>query len=61
MNKHFNKNLIISEKEEHLFQQSNSCRICKNLIDNDDEKVKDHCHMTGKLRGSAYWNCNIIN
>ena len=25
MNKHFNKNLIISEEEEHLFQQSHSC------------------------------------
>ena len=29
MNKHFNKNLIMSEKEEHLFQPSNSCWICK--------------------------------
>ena len=27
INKHFNKNLIMSE-EEHLFQQSNSCWIC---------------------------------
>ena len=25
MNKHFNKTLIMSEKEEQLFQQSNSC------------------------------------
>ena len=25
MNKHFNQNLIMSEEEEHLFQQSNSC------------------------------------
>ena len=25
MNKHFNKNLIMSEEKEHLFQQSNSC------------------------------------
>ena len=25
MNKHFYKNLIMSEEEEHLFQQSNSC------------------------------------
>ena len=25
MKKHFNKNLIMSEEEEHLFQQSNSC------------------------------------
>ena len=59
MNKHFNKNLITSEKEEHLFQQSNSCWICKKLIDNDEEKVRDHCHVTGKFRGAAHWNCNI--
>ena len=26
MKKHFSRNLIISEKEEHLFQQSNSCK-----------------------------------
>ena len=25
MKKHFNKYLIMSEEEEHLFQQSNSC------------------------------------
>ena len=59
MNKHFNKNLIMSEEEEHLFQQSNSCWICKKLIDNDEEKVRDHCHVTGKFRGAAHWNCNI--
>ena len=58
MNKHFNKNLIMSEEEEHLFQQSNSCWICKKLIDNDEEKVRDHCHVTGKFRGAAHWNCS---
>ena len=47
MKKHFNKNLSMSEKEEHLFQQSSSCCICKNLIDNDKEKVRDHCHIIG--------------
>ena len=57
--KHFNKNLIISEKGEHLFQQSNSFWICKKLIDNDEEKVGDHYHITGKFRGAAHWNCNI--
>ena len=39
INKHFNKNLIMSEEEQHVFQQSNSCWICKKLIDNDEEKV----------------------
>ena len=51
--------MIISKEEEHLFQQSNSCWICKKLIDNDDEKVRDHCHVTGKFRGAAHWSCNI--
>ena len=57
--KHFNKNLIMTEEEEHLFQESNYCWICKKLIDNDDEKVRDHCHVTGKFRGAAHWDCNI--
>ena len=58
MKKHFNKNLIMKE-EEYLFQQSNSCHISKKLIDNDDEKVRDHCHITGKLRGAAHRSCNV--
>ena len=49
----------MSEKEEHLFQQSNSCRICKKLIDNNEEKVRDNCQVTGKFRGAAHWNSNI--
>ena len=53
------KLLIMSEEEEHLLQQSNSCWICEKLIDNDDEKVRDHCHVTGKFRGAAHWDCNI--
>ena len=59
MKKHFNKNLIMNEEEEYLFQQSNNCWICKKLIDNDDEKVRDHCHITSKFRGAAHWDCNI--
>ena len=58
MKKHFNKNLIMSE-EEQKFQSRNTCWICGKLIDNDDEKVRDHFHITGKFRGAAHWNCNI--
>ena len=59
MEKHFNKNLIISEEEQQQFQLSNVCWMCKKLIDHDDEKVRDHCHVTGKFRGAAHWSCNI--
>ena len=49
----------MSEKKEHLFQQSNSCWICKKLIDNGEEKVRDHCHLTSKFRVAADGSCNI--
>ena len=57
--KHFNKNLIMSEEEEHLFQQINSCQICKKIINDDNEKVRDHCHITSKFRGAAHQSCNL--
>ena len=56
MKKHFNQNVIMT-KEEEQFQASNTCWICEKLI--DDEKVRDHCHMTGKFRGAAHWSCSI--
>ena len=54
MKDQFNKNLIMTEKEEYLFQQSNNFWICKKIIDNEDEKVRDHCQITGKFRGSSH-------
>ena len=59
MKDQFNKNLVMTEEEEYLFQQSNNCWICKKIIDNEDEKVRDDCHIIGKFRGSAHWDCNI--
>ena len=40
-------------------KKRNSSWICKKIIDNDEEKVRDHCHVTDKFRGTAHWNCNI--
>ena len=48
----------MSEKEEEQFQSCNTCCICEKLIGDDDEKVRDHCHVTGKFRGAAHWSCN---
>ena len=55
---HFNKNVIMSLEEGKQFEKAEICWICNKLIENDN-KVRDHCHITGKYRGAAHWNCNI--
>ena len=57
--KHFNKNLVMSAGDEERFQVSNVCWICDKLFDVQDDKVRDHCHITGKHRGSPHWSGNI--
>ena len=53
MKKHFNKNLIKTEKEEEQFQSSNICWSEKH-IDDDGEKVRDHCHINSNFRDAAH-------
>ena len=48
----------MSAEENELFERTNTCWICGKLID-FDEKVRDHCHITGTYRGAAHWSCNI--
>ena len=60
MKKHFKKNLNMSKEEKEQFKSSNTCWICEKLIDDDDGKVRDHCHITGKFKGSAHSSCNIF-
>ena len=45
--------------EEEKFQLSNICWICDKLFDVGDDRVRDHCHITGKYRGAAHWSCNV--
>ena len=47
---YFSINLIISAEEER-FQLSNSCWICDKLFDIRDDKVRDHCNITGEYSG----------
>ena len=49
----------MTAKQNEEFEKSNICWICGKLIDLDDNKVRDHYHITGKYRGSSHWNCNI--
>ena len=48
MKKYFCKNLIMSAEENERFELANNCWICGKLIENIDNKVRDHCHISGK-------------
>ena len=46
-------------EEEEQFQSINTFWICEKTIDDDEEKVRDHCDITGKFRNAAHCGCNI--
>ena len=35
------------------------CCVCDNDYIDGDVKVRDHCHISEKYRGSAHTDCNI--
>ena len=45
MKKHFNKELVMTKKDNEDFKNSTKCWIC-------DVKVRDNFHITGKYRTS---------
>ena len=49
----------MSAEEKERFQLNNSCWVCDKIFNVVDDKVRDHCHITGKYRGAAHWSCNI--
>ena len=59
MEKQFNKKLVIVKEGNEDFKNSTKCCICDNDYVDNDVKVRDHCHIIGKYRGSAHKDCNI--
>ena len=54
--------ISLTTKEEIYHNRQKICYICKKEFDNNDkkqQKVRDHCHYTGKYRGAAHNICNL--
>ena len=55
----FQKPLIMFKKDEEDFQKAKKCWICQKRYKANENPVRDHCHITGKYRGSAHNTCNL--
>ena len=53
----FSKAMILTKDDERMFDEATTCHICDEELGED--RVKDHCHITGEFRGAAHNSCNI--
>ena len=53
-----NEKMIITPEEEEQFKQASKCWICHKKL-NLEDRVRDHCHYTGRYRGAAHNICNL--
>ena len=53
----FAKKMVMSPKDRLVYQNAQECHICGGGLGND--RVRDHCHLTGKFRGAAHSKCNL--
>jgi len=49
--------MIMTANDCKAFNDSVHCHICGEALVND--RVRDHCHITGKYRGAAHNACNL--
>ena len=53
----FPKSMILTMDDELVYDKSTLCHICNE--EHGKDKVRDHCHLSGKLRGAAAEVCNL--
>ena len=52
------KPMTITKQDKISFKQAEYCSLCGGELGED--RVRDHCHFTGKYRGAAHNKCNLI-
>ena len=65
----FNQYMMFTKEDKTNFDQTSVCYVCKNRqgtkdysekkFTDDDPKVRDHDHLTGKYLGAAHRSCNL--
>lgn len=53
------KKMIFTREDRIVYENSDICWICEEPFKEEDKRVRDHCHYTGKFRGAAHNRCNL--
>ena len=60
--------ILLTDEEKETHENQEICYVCEKEFCTDEnnkkefklkQKVRDHCHYTGKYRGAAHSNCNL--
>ena len=49
----------MTENDEMCFKLMDKFHICGEKYTDKDVRIRDHCHITGKFRGSTHQECNL--
>src|SRR6218665_747589 len=53
----FAKKMIFTKEDAKNYNAATTCHICGGELGED--KVRDHCHLRGNVRGAAHKECNL--
>jgi len=54
------KPMMMTDEDKINFDGTTRCWICQKDFVEGDQKVRDHCHCSGKFRGAAHNSCNLL-
>ena len=53
----FSKSIVMTKQDKLIYDNSTLFHICNEELGED--RVRDHCHLSGKFRGAAHEVCNL--
>ena len=53
----FTKKMIYRKEDKDNYENSTDCYVCEGEL--GDDKVRDHCHFSGRYRGAAHNKCSL--
>ena len=49
----------LTKQQQEAFRNAKFCHICENPFSQDELRMRDHCHLSGRYRGPAHLGCNL--